>query len=167
MSHKKYASPLRLPLETSRILMIIAVFLHAGAIAFIAVSVMPVWVKVLLIVVTVGSFGIVLASNYRPSIIGRLNHYYSPVDYVVWNDNDEWVLVSSSVQEQRGVLMSSTFVHPYLTVVNLKLQEVPWYARVRSFVFVPDNIDAETFRHLRVRLRWCSGLDRNNSVATE
>ncbi|PXW88193.1 toxin CptA [Nitrosomonas sp. Nm84] len=48
-------------------------------------------------------------------------------------------------------LLGNTFVAPYLIVLNLK--PVGKFF-VRSVVILPDGIDAEEFRQLRVWLRW-------------
>lgn len=48
-------------------------------------------------------------------------------------------------------ILGNTFVAPYLTVLNLK-PAGEFFAR--SVVILPDGIDAEEFRQLRVWLRW-------------
>jgi len=49
------------------------------------------------------------------------------------------------------VILGSTFVAPYLVVLNLKPQNK--YLGC-SVVILPDSIDGEEFRRLRVLLRW-------------
>jgi toxin CptA len=57
-------------------------------------------------------------------------------------------------------LLGSSFVAPYLTVLDWKPLEpqaslMPWRKlSARSVVILPDGIDAEEFRQLRVLLRW-------------
>lgn len=48
-------------------------------------------------------------------------------------------------------LQGSSFVAPYLTVLNFKLSGKFF---TRSIVILADSIDAEQFRQLRVLLRW-------------
>jgi len=48
-------------------------------------------------------------------------------------------------------ILGSTFVAPYLVVLNLKLQNKFLGG---SVVILPDSIDGEEFRRLRVLLRW-------------
>lgn len=48
-------------------------------------------------------------------------------------------------------ILASTFVASYLIVMNLKPDN---YFFSRSIVILPDGIDAEEFRQLRVLLRW-------------
>ncbi len=62
-------------------------------------------------------------------------------------------------QTRRGAwldceLLGSTFVSPHLTVVNLRPRGV-WLAR--RVILVPDNVDAQDFRQLRMWLRWKRG----------
>lgn len=48
-------------------------------------------------------------------------------------------------------LLGTSFVSPYLTVLNLK----PEYGRfARHIVLLPDSLEKEEFRQLRVLLRW-------------
>lgn len=56
--------------------------------------------------------------------------------------------------EHKAELLGSSFVAPYLTVLNLK-PEGGFLAR--HAVLLPDNIDAEIFRKLRVLLKWRCG----------
>ncbi|MDE2366564.1 MAG: hypothetical protein KGM95_06475 [Betaproteobacteria bacterium] len=54
-------------------------------------------------------------------------------------------------------LLGSSFVAPYLTVLELKpLERSKSWRRpsVRSVVILPDGVDADEFRRLRVLLRW-------------
>lgn len=53
--------------------------------------------------------------------------------------------------------LGSSFVAPYLTVLELKpLETAKWWHKLhaRSVVILPDAVDAEDFRQLRVLLRW-------------
>jgi toxin CptA len=73
--------------------------------------------------------------------------------------------VSSSNQLQlvfrNGKVLSvdvcrDSVVTPYLTVVSCKEQNANFFARVfiRHLLILPDMLDAETYRQLRVWLRW-------------
>ncbi len=56
-----------------------------------------------------------------------------------------------------AALLGSSFVSPYLTVLNLK---PAGGRRVKHLVILPDAIYAEDFRRLRVWLKWrCSKMD--------
>ena len=64
--------------------------------------------------------------------------------------------MACTLETQRGeriicTLQGSSFVAPYLTVLNLKPSGKFF---TRSVVILADSIDAEQFRQLRVLLRW-------------
>lgn len=50
-----------------------------------------------------------------------------------------------------SIILGSTFVSPYLVVLNLKRQH---YFFLYGIVILSDSIDAEEFRQLRILLRW-------------
>ena len=50
-----------------------------------------------------------------------------------------------------AVLLGSSFVAPYLTVLNLKPAGA---RRVKHLVILPDAVNAEDFRRLRMWLKW-------------
>lgn len=70
--------------------------------------------------------------------------------------------MTCTLETRRGeriacALLGSSFVAPYLTVLELKpLNDTKWSHRLRpcSVVILPDAIAAEDFRRLRVLLRW-------------
>lgn len=52
--------------------------------------------------------------------------------------------------ERSCTILGSTYVSPWLTVLNLKADGIP----MQSAVIFPDAVDREEFRQLRVWLRW-------------
>ena len=55
-----------------------------------------------------------------------------------------------------AALLGTSFVAPYLTVLNLKPSDSRF---VRHVVMLPGNVDAEYFRKSRVLLKWrCGGI---------
>lgn len=53
--------------------------------------------------------------------------------------------------EKHCTLLGSTYVSPFLTVLNLREKGK---LLMRSIVILPDSVDREEFRKLRVWLRW-------------
>jgi toxin CptA len=53
-----------------------------------------------------------------------------------------------------ATLLGTSFVAPYLTVLNLRLSNKRWPQHV---VLVPDALPADGFRQLRVWLKWGRG----------
>ncbi len=67
------------------------------------------------------------------------------------SDEMQCTLTTQSDASIVCAIQGNTFVAPYLTVLNLKPEKQLF---TRSVVIFPDAIDAETFRKLRVLLRW-------------
>jgi len=55
-------------------------------------------------------------------------------------------------------LLGTSYVSTYLTILNLKPQD----GRVRHVVLLPDNVDAQAFRRLRIWLRWAAGAPQQD-----
>ena len=96
------------------------------------------------------------AAVLAASLVFYLRYYAllrSPGAVVVFELSDE---MACTLETRRGdriscALLGSSFVAPYLTVLNLKPAEGFF---TRSVVILADSIDAEEFRRLRVLLRW-------------
>ncbi|HSI38251.1 MAG TPA: protein YgfX [Methylotenera sp.] len=73
-----------------------------------------------------------------------------PWSYVALSINikNEWRLIRKDGRHVEIIVREDSVVTPYLTVVNF---ESFWS---RSLVILPDAVDAESYRQLRVRLRW-------------
>lgn len=66
-------------------------------------------------------------------------------------DGDQVMLATRSGKQLTGRILRNSLVTPYLTVLNV----LPQGARfARSAVILPDSLDAESFRQLRVWLKW-------------
>lgn len=66
-------------------------------------------------------------------------------------DGDKVAFQTRSGRWHAGRLLGTSFVSPGLTILNLS----PDDARlIRSVVIVPDNVQSEDFRQLRIWLRW-------------
>ncbi|MDN5882611.1 MAG: hypothetical protein L0H75_09220 [Nitrosospira sp.] len=96
------------------------------------------------------------------SLVFYVRHYAllrSPGSVVGLELSDE---MACTLETRRGTripsaLLGSSFVAPYLTVLEFKPLDSPKpWRRVfsRSLTILPDGIDAEEFRQLRVLLRW-------------
>ncbi len=68
---------------------------------------------------------------------------------IILSANDDWQLRQVNGQVHRAVLDDSLFVHPLLTIILLRFGDNKQY-----FIFTPDNLGADLFRRLRVRLRF-------------
>lgn len=164
MSDKKYAKPIKISLKPSRILVAVVVIVHIGAAGILALTILPWFVKIVLLLVIVFSLQIFFEIYGQVSVIHFARNLFPQLKNAVWENNGKWLLETSEGKKLSAELGHYCFVHPGLTVVNLKLLNKPWYKRNRPLIFLSDNIDAETFRRLRVRLRWYSTPDQDNSL---
>jgi toxin CptA len=72
-------------------------------------------------------------------------------------DDMACTLYTRDGQRVTCALLGSSFVAPYLTVLELKpLSPTRWWHKLRAYsvVILPDATDSEEFRRLRVLLRW-------------
>ena len=167
MSSKKYASPLRFKIIPSRILFVWITVMHLGAILLLLPASLPVGFVIagsLLLFLSLSIHWCRLRGNIRLLSLGTIWPVFTEG---VWDDADRWHLLSEHQQSYLAHLMSSTFVSSRLVVINLRLEKQAWYCRYRSVVLLPDNIDTETFRRLRIRLRWYSSQVQDNWVASK
>ncbi len=96
------------------------------------------------------------------SLVFYVRHYAllcSPGSVVGLELSDEMACILETRRGNRipSALLGSSFVAPYLTVLELKPLDSPkpWRSFFsRSLTILPDGIDAEEFRQLRVLLRW-------------
>ena len=105
---------------------------------------MPFWIKVLITIAITMSF---LYSMMHMALLKTAN------SIVVVEIKGQGV---SSFQRRRGDwqdcrISGSSYVSSWLTILVL-LEENRWTAR--CVVIVPDNVDADEFRRLRILLRW-------------
>lgn len=68
---------------------------------------------------------------------------------LILNTEDEWQIKMVTGIVHHARLADSLFVHPLLTIILLEYDRHKEY-----FIFTPENIDADLFRRLRVRLRF-------------
>lgn len=164
MSSPKYASPLRFNIIPSRILLILMGGLHAGAVLLLIPLALPIIVKFLFAAIIAASLYVfLLQSAWLSATRPLLNCWPTFVD-AVWDENDQWLLSDKKHQTHRAQLLPTSYVHAQLVVINLRLQDMAWYNRYRTIILLHDNIDSETFRRLRVRLRWYVSQVPDNSV---
>lgn len=68
---------------------------------------------------------------------------------LILGSEDDWQVKMVNQEVYEAIMGDSLFVHPLLTIILLK------YGRHQKyFIFTPENIEANLFRRLRVRLRF-------------
>ena len=112
--------------------------------AVIALVSVPLWIKAIAIAALAASF----IFEIRQTVLVR-----APDAVVALEIASDDTL---SIQTRRGdwiecEVLGSTYVTSFLAIMNLKEQGS---GRTRRAVILPDSIEAEDFRKLRVWLRW-------------
>ncbi|SEK60735.1 protein YgfX [Nitrosovibrio tenuis] len=141
-------------LKPSKRLAVALGFAHFSAIALLWPLTLPVMVKL------VGSTLLVASLVYYERYYAWLTSPGSIKGLQLESgasDEMSCTLETKSGERFACVLLGSSFVAPYLTVLELRPLVHPksWRRRfARSIVILPDGIDADEFRRLRVLLRW-------------
>lgn len=131
-------------LKPSVRLAVILSFAHFAAIGMLWPLALPMAVKL------IGTIIFAISLFYYLQYYALLR---SPGSIVTFDLSEE---MACTLETRRGdrivcTLLGSSFVAPYLTVLNLKPSDRFF---TRSVVILADGIDAEQFRQLRVLLRW-------------
>lgn len=108
------------------------------------------WLMPLPVVMALSGTSIVVASMVYSVRREALLSAAGAVIRVELSEDMAGKLVLHNGNHVTGRLTSSTFVHPGLTVLDFSISRFSG----RSIVILPDGIDAEIFRQLRVWLIW-------------
>lgn len=132
-------------LQPSRYLAAVLVVVHGSALAVLFPLTLPVWAKTALAIVILFS----LAYHLRRDAL--LSSRIAVMALLL--EEEQAVLTLRRGDQLAGQILRNTLVTPFITVLNV----LPQGAHLaRSVVILPDSLDAETFRQLRVRLKWGS-----------
>ena len=140
-------------LQPSRYLAAILVAAHGITLAALFPLGLPMWAKM------------ALASLMLFSLIYHLRRdawLSAPSASVALTlEGDRAVLTTRGGEQLAGQILRDSLVTPFLTILNI----LPQGARLaRSVIILPDSLDAESFRQLRVWLKWGSNLKRQPFV---
>lgn len=134
--------PLVIPVRPSPWFIFLFYMAHLGAIPVLIASKVPLPFQILIT-------GSLLASMYHGhNFYIKRNHPASLVQ-VVLNQTGEWLLNFANGRTMPAVLKPFAFVHPLLVVLSFKGE-----AGTSHIILTPDTVDPDTFRRLRVRLRF-------------
>ena len=148
MSSRKYATPLILEPHPSRWLLFLMLFAHGGAIVvLLALDEWPWPLQLSLVVMVLTSLWFVLGRQGWRKMPGQIRR-------LVWSTDNDWQLVLRNGKTLHAELRPSSFLHPWLVVLSLRVEgrRLP-----QSLALARDSLDETTFRRLRVRLTTESG----------
>ncbi len=152
MSSTKYVQPLKLHPKASRILVGLLVAGHLGAIAVLFPLDLSLLVKITITVVLLVS--LVIAVRKQPGRIGE-----GGVQTLTWQTDGVWVLETVGGEKMEASLHESTYVHPWLVVLNFRREN---QRGLLTFTLAPDALDREIFRELRVRLKMAGKSEKGS-----
>ncbi len=131
-------------LNPSRWLAAVLVVVHCMAAIIVGLLSLPYYIQIISVLLIISSLLIYLGRDvllcFSQSIVSL--RFTEEVNCIVENKCGQTV---------ECVVLGSTFVSPYLTVLILQSAR-RWFTR--SVVIVPDMVDTAEFRRLRVLLRW-------------
>lgn len=128
----------------SRQLAILLFVVHLGSFGLLWPLTVPFWIKAMIA-------GLLAASLIYYLRQDALLTSGTAVTAFTLTDAQKCIMTTRSGAIIKGNLLANTFVSPYLTVILIQPQE-KWLSR--SIVILPDSLDTDTFRRLRVWLRW-------------
>ena len=138
-----FTMPIRIYYRPPGSLMLFLSIVHAISILCLLPLALPDWVKCLL--------ALIILYSYHGYTLDYLRARGKRLELILQPDN-EWRLVDLSRPDQQRVrvtLIPGAFVHPRLVVLNMQGP-----AGRFALLLTPQNVDADTFRRLRVRLRY-------------
>lgn len=134
---------LRVQLKASGHLCAGFIAVHMAAAGTVAPVVFPPWVKAILL----AAIGVSLVLAVRRYAFLSSAHAITAIEL----EDDGAVVCRRDGRRERARLLGSTYISPYLTLLNLRITgRLP----AQHVIVVPDNVEEEAFRRLRVWLRW-------------
>ena len=116
---------------------------HGVTLAALFPLAFPIWAKTAL------AFFVLLSLGYHLWREAWLSAPSASVGLML--EGDQVVLTTRDGEKLTGQILRDSLVTPFLTVLNV----LPQGARfARSVIIMPDSMDAESFRQLRVWLKW-------------
>lgn len=130
-------------LQFSTYLAVALLVSHGAALAVLAILTMPLWAKILLALLVLVSF------LYHLWHHALLFSRFSTKKLIL--EGDMVLLVASNGDQLLARVLTDSLVTPFITVLNV-LPQGKHFAR--SIIIMPDTLDEESFRQLRVWLKW-------------
>jgi toxin CptA len=140
----RYSGMLRVILKPSRRLAAVLIAAHTAAAFTLVPLALPAWAKAGLALLVAASLGYAL---YRHAWLRGAGS----VTAIEILEHDRVAVETRSGVRHEARVLGTTYVSPGLCVVNLRVEG---RLCARHAVILSDRVDAETFRRLRVWLRW-------------
>ena len=141
MSSNTYAAPLALEISPSVPLALALACAHGGVLVVSAMLPLP---KGIIAILTVLIVAHAVYTIRRHALLSDAKS----VVRLLWDVENDWTLTRRNGTAFSAKLLPGSYLHPRLTVLNFKVS--PWHRT--SVVILPQRVDAEAFRKLRVRM---------------
>ncbi len=115
---------------------------YGGAMMVILPLDLPGWIKFLL--------EIIVSADWVRAFRWHVQHQGDAITGFILQPEGEWIVTTAKRGDSRGRLAQDSVVLSWLTVLVFRLED----GRRCAAVVLPDNVDREGFRRLRVRLRY-------------
>ena len=132
-------------LQPSIYFTIALVALHGAVLAALVPLALPLWAKILLVLLVLVSL---LYHVWHDAWLLALSS-----NKTLLLDGDMILLVARNGDRVTARILADSLVTPFITILNV-LPQGSYLAR--SVIILPDSLDAEAFRQLRVWLKWGS-----------
>ena len=132
-------------LQPSVYFTIVLVAAHGTALAVLAPLALPIWTRTLLALLVIISL---LYHVWRDAWLLALSS-----SKTLLLDGDLLLLVARNGDQVTAQVLADSLITPFITILNV-LPQGAYLAR--SIIILPDSLDTESFRQLRVWLRWGS-----------
>jgi toxin CptA len=143
MSSARFAVPFRVVLKGSFLLAAALLFIHGGALYWLFLFAVPLWVKLITAITIIAS----LLLQLRCHLLQKGSR---AVTGLLWDGGEEWQLQMAQGEAINGRLLGSSFVSPWLIVLNFKIES---NRRMLPVIVMTDTIDSTSFRRLTSKLR--------------
>jgi hypothetical protein len=136
-----FLQTLRIPIRASRVLLGSILACHLGALLLLPAADLPRWLAALL--------GAAVIASLAHALHRHLAHAdpEAPREWLL-NAEGEWWLIDNGGRVWPARLRPDACIHPVLSVLVFRVRD-----RTFPLLLTRDNIDPDTFRRLRVRLR--------------
>ncbi len=145
---KKTVPSLRLTPKRSTVLLSFMLIAHIGAMGVVLLLPLEFWLQCLLLLVVMMSLTQAICTHL-------LRSNESAIRSAEWNSEGEWTLLTANGDELAAQLKASSYLQPWCVVLNFSISRFGW----RSLILLPDAVDPELLRRLRVRLRLLGNAD--------
>ena len=139
MSSRQYAPPLRINLKPSRLLATFIISTHMLTLGVLWLSPLHHAINSLLTLLLFISAFLSLKQYVLES---------HRIQEIIHDSDGDWKLIIGDDKEIYAELQSNSYRHPFISILNFKTEDKEKY----SAILLPDNVDRESFRRLRVLL---------------